>query len=169
MRNGPRRGGDAGGHGGDVVCFGDSTNPTIPSLWGAGGGGAGSLRALGHGVPLGSFGSRRLDASIVLILSSPPDLLETSTSTHSMSLQPRHLLYASALLFAVTIPKHTVVGVTAIAPATQTISNDPKFAKARQVIAPTWLHANVYLAMSGEWLHPVDLHAILTDFHRKHC
>ncbi|KAI6790294.1 hypothetical protein KC361_g8024 [Hortaea werneckii] len=66
-----------------------------------------------------------------------------------MLLKPCHFMYASALLFAITIPKHTLVGFCTIGPATETIPDEGRFAKARRVITPTWLHSNVYLAVSA--------------------
>lgn len=68
------------------------------------------------------------------------------------------LFYASATLFAATIPKHLHVGLHKIAPATKSIAQTEANKKVRNLITPTWLHSAVYLAMSGKC--PLRKHSV---------
>lgn len=64
------------------------------------------------------------------------------------------LHYAAAGLYFATIPKHTHVGLYQVQPAVEDI-NDSR-GKIKRLLAPTWLHSNVFLAMSGiyQYSHP---------------
>lgn len=53
------------------------------------------------------------------------------------------LYYVSAAVHALTVPKHIVVGLNKIAPATSTILDD--YALQKKLIVPTWLHSTTWL------------------------
>ena len=65
-----------------------------------------------------------------------------------MPFSPATLYYTAALLHAATIPKHALVGINKIAPASATITGE-QHAVTKKLITPTWLHANVFLATFG--------------------
>ncbi|KAI5361253.1 hypothetical protein Slin15195_G123660 [Septoria linicola] len=67
-----------------------------------------------------------------------------------MSVSPSSLYYGSALLYAATIPKHTLVGLNSVAPAVSTIAEDtPTNRKMKLLLTPTWLHCNLWLVTSA--------------------
>lgn len=60
---------------------------------------------------------------------------------------PSLLHYTAAGLYLATIPKHTLVGLNKVDPATATI--DDSYTPIKQLLTPTWFYINGSLAISG--------------------